>query len=150
MFYWFGAYYSNALLFQAILMIGVQLVLLKVALDNRAPAGIRDGVEHAPFSGQTTGILGTGFSRPYNFWQWRANRPYVFSYPTPHPPPRVFRIFSTLETSRSTLELWLIANPCTTQQFADTGLFSPTSSHRYLSSTSFSAPSRARSTTSHS
>ncbi|OAX82805.1 hypothetical protein ACJ72_02842 [Emergomyces africanus] len=75
-FYWFGAYYSNALLFQAISMIGVQMVLLKVALDNRAPIGIREGIEHTPFSGLKAGARGTGFSRPYNFWQWRANRPY--------------------------------------------------------------------------
>ncbi|EEH05398.1 PQ loop repeat protein [Histoplasma capsulatum G186AR] len=75
-FYWFGARYSNALLFQAIIMIGVQLVLLKVALDNRASAGVRDGIEHAPFSGQKAGVIGMNFSRPYNFWQWRANRPY--------------------------------------------------------------------------
>ncbi|KAK2740688.1 hypothetical protein FQN55_008742 [Onygenales sp. PD_40] len=74
-FYWFGAYYSYALLFQAIIMIGVQLVLLKVALDNRAPAGIRDGIEHAPFSGQGAGGS-SGFVRPYSFWQWRTTRPY--------------------------------------------------------------------------
>ena len=32
-------------------MIGVQLILLKVALDNKPPSGAKDGLEHAPFSG---------------------------------------------------------------------------------------------------
>ncbi|KIX08990.1 uncharacterized protein Z518_00068 [Rhinocladiella mackenziei CBS 650.93] len=78
-FYWFGAYYDKSLLIQASLMIVVQLILLKVALDNRAPAGIRDGIEHAPFHGYTAenGLrdLLSG-RRPYDFWQWNSAKPY--------------------------------------------------------------------------
>ncbi|KAA8643061.1 PQ-loop repeat-containing protein [Aspergillus tanneri] len=71
-FYWFGDYYSLALLVQAIIMIGVQMVLLKVALDNRPSPGARDGVEHVPFSSENS----DGFSRPYGFWQWKSAKPY--------------------------------------------------------------------------
>ncbi|KAI1615857.1 alpha 1,3-glucosidase [Exophiala viscosa] len=78
-FYWFGAYYDKALLIQASLMILVQLVLLKVALDNRAPTGARDGLQHTPFQGYTAenGLkdLMSG-RRPYNFWQWGSSKPY--------------------------------------------------------------------------
>lgn len=79
-FYWFGAYYSLSLLTQAILMIVVQSILLKVALDNRPPSGMRDGLEHAPFSGYNhEGILRQILSgkRPYQFWQWPSARPYA-------------------------------------------------------------------------
>jgi solute carrier family 66, member 2 len=73
-FYWFGAYYDKSLLIQAALMIGVQLILLKVALDNKAPSG----VEHAPFSGYS--MEGTwqdilSGKRPFNFWRWNNARP---------------------------------------------------------------------------
>ena len=64
-FYWPGARYDVALLVQAIVMVGVQLVLLKVALDNR-PAWRGEG----PFKGLDVG-------RPYNFWRWRSQRPWV-------------------------------------------------------------------------
>lgn len=75
-FYWFGAYYSMSLLLQAVIMIGVQLTLLKVALDNRPAPGMKNGIEHAPFSNSGP-EFDDGFSRPYNFWQWRSVRPYV-------------------------------------------------------------------------
>lgn len=55
-------------------MIGVQMVLLKVALDNRPSAGARDGVEHVPFSNPDNSA---GFARPYEFWQWKSAKPYV-------------------------------------------------------------------------
>ncbi|EXJ91585.1 alpha 1,3-glucosidase [Capronia epimyces CBS 606.96] len=78
-FYWFGAYYGKALLLQAVLMIVVQLILLKVALDNRAPTGARDGLEHTPFHGYTAqdGLrdLLSG-RRPYDFWQWSNPKSY--------------------------------------------------------------------------
>lgn len=74
MFYWFGAYYSIALLVQAIIMIGVQMVLLKVALDNRPAVGARNGIEHAPFS---EAEYEREFARPYDFWQWKNAKPYV-------------------------------------------------------------------------
>ncbi|KAJ5182950.1 hypothetical protein N7492_000566 [Penicillium capsulatum] len=70
-FYWFGEYYSAALLVQAVVMVLVQVTLLKVALDNRPSPGARDGIEHVPFTGHQI-----GFSRPYDFWQWRNTKPY--------------------------------------------------------------------------
>jgi hypothetical protein len=70
-FYWFGEYYSKALLAQAIVMILVQMALLKVALDNRPAVGAKHGIEHTPFSGGSQG----GFDRPYDFWQWKNTKP---------------------------------------------------------------------------
>ncbi|KAL2825957.1 hypothetical protein BDW59DRAFT_68485 [Aspergillus cavernicola] len=72
-FYWFGDYYSVALLAQAVITIGVQIVLLKVALDNRPAPGQKSGVEHIPFSGSGEQAA---FVRPYDFWQWRNAKPY--------------------------------------------------------------------------
>ncbi|PWY79622.1 PQ loop repeat protein [Aspergillus heteromorphus CBS 117.55] len=71
-FYWFGAYYSLSLLIQAVIMIGVQMVLLKVALDNRPPPGVKNSVEHVPFSS----VDNSGGGRPYEFWQWKSAKPY--------------------------------------------------------------------------
>lgn len=48
-------------------MILVQGVLLKVALDHRST-----GDERVPFAGV---VYPT--KRPFNFWQWRPQRPYV-------------------------------------------------------------------------
>ncbi|EFW16068.1 hypothetical protein D8B26_006205 [Coccidioides posadasii str. Silveira] len=70
-FYWFGAYYSFPLLLQAMMMIGVQILLLKVALDHRP----QSPVDHTPFSGQLPGGH-SELRRPYDFWQWKATRPY--------------------------------------------------------------------------
>ena len=79
-FYWFGARYSNSLLFQACLMIVVQIVLLTVALDNRAPVGARYGLEHVPFNSYSAGgslpFLLSG-RRPFDFWRWNNARPWV-------------------------------------------------------------------------
>lgn len=76
-FYWFGTYYSISLLLQACLMIVVQLILLKVALDNRAPVGARDGLEHKPFSEykveDSLRDLLSG-KRPFDFWRWSSSR----------------------------------------------------------------------------
>jgi hypothetical protein len=63
-FYWFGAHFSTSLLVQALLMIIVHLLLLHVALTNRPPPS------HLPFQ------HGKETNRPYDFWQWRAPRPY--------------------------------------------------------------------------
>jgi len=63
-FYYPGARYDIALLIQAIVMTFVQLILLKVALDNR-PAWRDQG----PFKSLDNGL------RPWNFWRWRAQRP---------------------------------------------------------------------------
>ena len=73
-FFWFGDYYNVALLAQAVLTIFVQIILLKVALDNRPTPGQKSGVEHIPFSGAND----RGFVRPYDFWQWRSPKPYVY------------------------------------------------------------------------
>ncbi|EXJ69789.1 alpha 1,3-glucosidase [Cladophialophora psammophila CBS 110553] len=86
-FYWFGAYYDQSLLAQASLMIVVQLILLKVALDNRAPSGgsEKGGVQHTPFHGYTHNSPGNkGMlwdflmegKRPFGFWQWNGTKPY--------------------------------------------------------------------------
>ncbi|PKY03892.1 hypothetical protein P168DRAFT_290999 [Aspergillus campestris IBT 28561] len=70
-YFWFGDNYSISLLVQAIVMIGVQMVLLKVALDNRPSPGAKDGIEHTPFA-----QLDAADTRPYEFWQWKSARPY--------------------------------------------------------------------------
>ena len=77
-FYWFGARYSLSLLAQALLMIVVQSILLKVSLDNRPPPGARGGLQHAPFSAHNEeGLLQQLLAgkRPYQFWQWPSKRP---------------------------------------------------------------------------
>jgi hypothetical protein len=56
---------------QAVVMIVVQMTMLKVALDNRPSPGGLNGIEHAPFSGGSD----SGFSRPYEFWQWKNTKP---------------------------------------------------------------------------
>ncbi|KAJ6110386.1 hypothetical protein N7486_002621 [Penicillium sp. IBT 16267x] len=71
-FYWFGEYYSKALLAQAVVMIIAQSALLKVALDNRPATGAKNGIEHTPFSSGNK----SGFTRPYDFWQWRSTKRY--------------------------------------------------------------------------
>lgn len=48
-------------------MVVVQTVLLKVALDNRP--GWNDS--SAPFASVTT----AEYERPYQFWQWKSQRP---------------------------------------------------------------------------
>lgn len=54
-------------------MIAVQVVLLKVALDHRPSPGVKDGIEHVPFSAHAA--ESSGAWRPYNFWQWRSTSP---------------------------------------------------------------------------
>ncbi len=72
MFYYPGAKFDGSLLIQSLIMISIQLVLLKVALDNR-PVSMRGGDSHLPFAGVKEGDL--GIKRPYNFWQWRSSKP---------------------------------------------------------------------------
>ena len=58
-------------------MLGVQVVLLHVALLNRPPFGAQHSLNQ-PFAGAKEGD--SYVSRPYNFWQWRSRRPYwIFS-----------------------------------------------------------------------
>lgn len=77
-FYYPGAKYDPSLLIQALIMIAMQLILLKVALDHR-PSLSRGGEGSAPFAASRDGDLGV--KRPYNFWQWRSHRPYVWQSP---------------------------------------------------------------------
>jgi len=69
-FYWFGARFDTALLIQACIMIGVQVVLLKVALEHRPSPSSKGGVESVPFVGAREGE--SGVQRPWNFWQWKS------------------------------------------------------------------------------
>lgn len=61
---------------QSFVMIGIQTVLLKVALEHRPAPSSKGGEAAIPFAGSRDGDLGA--SRPYNFWQWRSPKPYVY------------------------------------------------------------------------
>ena len=65
-FYWPGARYDLSLLIQAVVMVVVQVVLLRVALDNRP--GWRGGMG-TPFSREESGE-----GRPLGFWRWKSQR----------------------------------------------------------------------------
>jgi hypothetical protein len=67
-FYWPGARFDTSLLLQAAFTIIMQIALLKIALDHRPPPS------SAPFAGAADG--GSGFRRPFDFWQWRSPTPY--------------------------------------------------------------------------
>ncbi|KAF3935252.1 hypothetical protein ABW19_dt0203299 [Dactylella cylindrospora] len=68
-YYWFGVNFEFSLLVQSVIMVFVQTILLKVALDHRPSKAMEAGI---PFSGVHDG----GFERPYQFWQWRSQRPF--------------------------------------------------------------------------
>lgn len=72
-FYYFGAKFDISLLIQSIIMIMIQLVLLKVALDYR-PLTSKGNISAMPFA--ATREREVIFPRPYNFWQWRSPKPY--------------------------------------------------------------------------
>lgn len=72
-FYWFGAQYDFPLLLQASIMIGVQMVLLHIALIHRPPFGAQHSL-NKPFAGATESE--SYATRPFNFWQWRSRQPY--------------------------------------------------------------------------
>ncbi|KAH7318651.1 hypothetical protein B0I35DRAFT_325714, partial [Stachybotrys elegans] len=67
--YWPGARFDTSLLIQAIVMVGVQVILLKVALDHRPPPSNKGGEAGLPFAGAHDGLM--NLQRPFNFWQWR-------------------------------------------------------------------------------
>lgn len=69
-FYWPHAQYDLSLLAQSLLMVVVQLILLKVALDHRPPPSSKGGEAALPFSGPDDA------QRPYSFWQWRSSKRY--------------------------------------------------------------------------
>jgi len=73
-FYYPGAKFDTSLLIQSFIMIAIQLVLLKVALDHRPSPSSKGGEAAIPFTGAREGDFGV--SRPYNFWQWRSPKPY--------------------------------------------------------------------------
>lgn len=100
-FYWPGARFDLSLLIQAVVMIVVQTVLLKVALDNRVtPFMLRpESVEMKIGSNNGSGgggMMGNGkvnvdggmwtprprrselegSGRPYDFWRWKDQRPF--------------------------------------------------------------------------
>jgi solute carrier family 66, member 2 len=54
-------------------MVGMQLLLLKIALEHRP--NLAKGAEAGlPFAGGASeGFFGG--QRPYNFWQWRSPKP---------------------------------------------------------------------------
>ena len=74
-FYYPGARFDTALLVQAFLMVAIQLLLLKIALDHRPPPPSKGGEAGIPFAGVRDGAW--EFPRPYNFWQWRSPKPCV-------------------------------------------------------------------------
>lgn len=73
LFYWFGARYDSPLLIQALLAVGVQIVLLHVALLNRSPFGAQHSL-NKPFAGSEESD--SYVTRPFSFWQWRSRQPY--------------------------------------------------------------------------
>lgn len=79
-FYYPGARFDSALLIQSFLMVGMQLLLLKIALDHRPGPASKGGDAALPFAGASK----EGFferQRPYQFWQWRSPKPYVVMLP---------------------------------------------------------------------
>lgn len=74
-FYYPGAKFDKSLLIQSFIMITIQLVLLKVALDHRPSPSSKGGEAALPFAGGSAS-RNESPTRPYNFWQWRSHRPY--------------------------------------------------------------------------
>lgn len=79
-FYYPGAKFDTSLLIQSFIMISIQLVLLKVALDHRPSPSSKGGEAALPFAGVNRAEYGA--PRPYNFWQWRSPKLCV-SFHTP-------------------------------------------------------------------
>ncbi|RDW71479.1 hypothetical protein BP6252_08042 [Coleophoma cylindrospora] len=78
-FYYPGAQFDKALLIQSLIMIVIQLVLLKVALDHRPAPSSKGGDAATPFATSRDGFF--KMPRPYSFWQWRSPKPYVQIFP---------------------------------------------------------------------
>jgi hypothetical protein len=72
-FYYPGARFDTALLIQSFLMVIMQLLLLKIALDHRPGPASKGGDAAVPFAGAKEGIFEK--QRPYQFWQWRSPKP---------------------------------------------------------------------------
>ncbi|KAL2134247.1 hypothetical protein VTI74DRAFT_680 [Chaetomium olivicolor] len=69
-FYYPGAKFDNALLIQSLVMVAMQLVLLKIALEHRPAPYSRGGDAAVPFARVNE------TQRPFDFWQWRSPKPY--------------------------------------------------------------------------
>jgi len=72
-FYYPGAKFDISLLIQSFIMIVIQVVLLKVALDHRPGPSSKGGDASTPFASTHDNW---SIQRPYNFWQWRSPKPY--------------------------------------------------------------------------
>ena len=72
-FYYPGAQFDTSLLIQSFIMIAIQVVLLKIALDHRPGPSSKGGEAATPFATAREGEF--GLARPYNFWQWRSPKP---------------------------------------------------------------------------
>lgn len=70
-FYWPGARFDSSLLIQSLIMVGMQIALLKIALDHRPAPSNKGGEAGLPFAAPE----GLFAQRPYNFWQWRSPKP---------------------------------------------------------------------------
>ena len=84
-FYWPGARFDLSLLIQAVVMVVVQTLLLKVALDNRQIPLLRHEAIEMKLGARSPNMDALGArrgeerdnsGRPYDFWRWRAQRPY--------------------------------------------------------------------------
>ncbi|KAI9834569.1 MAG: hypothetical protein M1819_002945 [Sarea resinae] len=77
--YYPGVHYDTSLLIQSLLMVIMQLILLKSALDFRPPP---PSLSHTPFADHhhhkipTTSPSSLTIPRPFNFWRWPHQRPY--------------------------------------------------------------------------
>ncbi|KAL2023949.1 hypothetical protein VTK56DRAFT_726 [Thermocarpiscus australiensis] len=100
-FYYPGARFDTALLIQSFVMVGIQVILLKIALDHRPAPYSKGGDAATPFAR----VHET--QRPFNFWQWRSPKPYwqfllslfiglVICELLLAPIPSVYRSYSTL------------------------------------------------------
>jgi hypothetical protein len=74
-FYYPGARFDVALLIQSLVMVVIQVILLKIALDNRPAPASKGGDGAVPFARANEGFWER--ARPYKFWQWRSSKPCV-------------------------------------------------------------------------
>jgi len=76
-FYWFGVKFETSLLIQSVIMVCVQILLLKVALDHKPIRSEESKVPFATTGGNSAGVADIfALERPYQFWQWRQQRPF--------------------------------------------------------------------------
>lgn len=72
-FYYPGARFDVALLIQSLIMVAMQVVLLKIALDHRPAPASKGGEAAVPFARANEPFWER--ARPYHFWQWRSPKP---------------------------------------------------------------------------